>query len=137
MSTKSKKFFLVDELVTRANEALPSELALTERTVRYYQSNNLIGKGLKISELPEEFSSKIVQRGNQRYFTPADFRQTAAGCWPCCLRLIDGICHVQVFCCSTLGRCPGVLRFERIADSFQARYRRPLRRPAVPAGAGR
>ena len=55
MSTKSKKFFLVDELVTRANEALPSELALTERTVRYYQSNNLIGKGLKISELPEEF----------------------------------------------------------------------------------
>jgi len=72
MSTKSKKFFLVDELVTRANEALPSELALTERTVRYYQSNNLIGKGLKISELPEEFSSKIVQRGNQRYFTPAD-----------------------------------------------------------------
>ena len=72
MSTKSKKYFLVDELVTRANEALPSELALTERTVRYYQSNNLIGKGLKISELPEEFSSKIVQRGNQRYFTPAD-----------------------------------------------------------------
>ena len=72
MSTKSKKFFLIDELVTRANEALPSELALTERTVRYYQSNNLIGKGLKISELPEEFSSKIVQRGNQRYFTPAD-----------------------------------------------------------------
>ena len=72
MSTKSKKFFLVDELVTRANEALPSELALTERTVRYYQSNNLIGKGLKISELPEEFGSKIVQRGNQRYFTPAD-----------------------------------------------------------------
>jgi O-acetyl-ADP-ribose deacetylase (regulator of RNase III) len=47
-------------------------LALTERTVRYYQSNNLIGKGLKISELPEEFGSKIVQRGNQRYFTPAD-----------------------------------------------------------------
>jgi len=72
MSTKSKKFFLVDELVTRANEALPSELALTERTVRYYQSNNLIGKGLKISELPEEFGSKFVQRGNQRYFTPAD-----------------------------------------------------------------
>jgi O-acetyl-ADP-ribose deacetylase (regulator of RNase III) len=72
MSTKSKKYFLIDELVTRANEALPSELALTERTVRYYQSNNLIGKGLKISELPEEFSSKIVQRGNQRYFTPAD-----------------------------------------------------------------
>ena len=72
MSTKSKKFFLIDELVTRANEALPSELALTERTVRYYQSNNLIGKGLKISELPEEFGSKIVQRGNQRYFTPAD-----------------------------------------------------------------
>ena len=72
MSTKSKKYFLVDELVTRANEALPSELALTERTVRYYQSNNLIGKGLKISELPEEFGSKIVQRGNQRYFTPAD-----------------------------------------------------------------
>jgi O-acetyl-ADP-ribose deacetylase (regulator of RNase III) len=72
MSTKSKKYFLIDELVTRANEALPGELALTERTVRYYQSNNLIGKGLKISELPEEFSSKIVQRGNQRYFTPAD-----------------------------------------------------------------
>ena len=72
MSTKSKKYFLIDELVTRANEALPSELALTERTVRYYQSNNLIGKGLKISELPEDFSSKIVQRGNQRYFTPAD-----------------------------------------------------------------
>ena len=47
-------------------------MALTERTVRYYQSNNLIGKGLKISELPEEFGSKIVQRGNQRYFTPAD-----------------------------------------------------------------
>jgi O-acetyl-ADP-ribose deacetylase (regulator of RNase III) len=72
MSTKSKKYFLIDELVTRANEALPRELALTERTVRYYQSNNLIGKGLKISELPEEFGSKIVQRGNQRYFTPAD-----------------------------------------------------------------
>jgi len=72
MITKSKKYFLIDELVTRANEALPSELALTERTVRYYQSNNLIGKGLKISELPEEFGSKIVQRGNQRYFTPAD-----------------------------------------------------------------
>jgi|APGre2960657468_1045069.scaffolds.fasta_scaffold04323_2 O-acetyl-ADP-ribose deacetylase (regulator of RNase III) len=72
MSTKSKKYFLIDELVTRANEALPGELALTERTVRYYQSNNLIGKGLKISELPEEFGSKIVQRGNQRYFTPAD-----------------------------------------------------------------
>ena len=72
MSTKSKKYFLIDELVTRANEALPSELALTELTVRYYQSNNLIGKGLKISELPEEFGSKIVQRGNQRYFTPAD-----------------------------------------------------------------
>jgi O-acetyl-ADP-ribose deacetylase (regulator of RNase III) len=72
MSTKSKKYFLIDELVTRANEALPSDLALTERTVRYYQSNNLIGKGLKISELPEEFGSKIVQRGNQRYFTPAD-----------------------------------------------------------------
>jgi len=72
MSTKSKKYFLIDELVTQANEALPSELALTERTVRYYQSNNLIGKGLKISELPEEFGSKIVQRGNQRYFTPAD-----------------------------------------------------------------
>jgi O-acetyl-ADP-ribose deacetylase (regulator of RNase III) len=72
MSAKSKKYFLIDELVTRANEALPSELALTERTVRYYQSNNLIGKGLKISELPEEFGSKIVQRGNQRYFTPAD-----------------------------------------------------------------
>ena len=34
--------------------------------------NGLVGKGLKISELPEEFSSKIVQRGNQRYFTPAD-----------------------------------------------------------------
>jgi O-acetyl-ADP-ribose deacetylase (regulator of RNase III) len=72
MSAKSKKYFLIDELVTRANEALPSELALTERTVRYYQSNNLIGKGLKISELPEEFGSKIVQRGNQRYFTSAD-----------------------------------------------------------------
>ena len=72
MSTKSKKYFLIDELVARANEALPGELALTERTVRYYQSNNLIGKGLKISELPEEFGSKIVQRGNQRYFTPAD-----------------------------------------------------------------
>jgi len=72
MSTKSKKYFLIDELVTRANEALPGELALTERTVRYYQSNNLIGKGLKISELPEAFGSKIVQRGNQRYFTPAD-----------------------------------------------------------------
>jgi len=72
MSTKSKKYFLIDELVTQANEALPSELAMTERTVRYYQSNNLIGKGLKISELPEEFGSKIVQRGNQRYFTPAD-----------------------------------------------------------------
>ena len=72
MSTKSKKYFLIDDLVTRANEALPAELALTERTVRYYQSNNLIGKGLKISELPEEFRSKIIQRGNQRYFTPAD-----------------------------------------------------------------
>lgn len=72
MSTKSRKYFLIDELVTQANEALPSELALTERTVRYYQSNNLISKGLKISELPEEFSSKIVQRGNQRYFTPTD-----------------------------------------------------------------
>ena len=72
MSTKSKKYFLIDDLVTRANEALPTELALTERTVRYYMQNGLVGKGLKISELPEEFSSKIVQRGNQRYFTPAD-----------------------------------------------------------------
>lgn len=72
MSTKSKKYFLIDDLVTRANEALPAELALTERTVRYYMQNGLVGKGLKISELPEEFSSKIVQRGNQRYFTPAD-----------------------------------------------------------------
>ena len=72
MSTKSKKYFLIDDLVTRANDALPAELALTERTVRYYMQNGLVGKGLKISELPEEFSSKIVQRGNQRYFTPAD-----------------------------------------------------------------
>ena len=72
MSTKSKKYFLIDDLATRANEALPAELALTERTVRYYMQNGLVGKGLKISELPEEFSSKIVQRGNQRYFTPAD-----------------------------------------------------------------
>ena len=72
MSTKSKKYFLIDDLVTRANEALPAELALTERNVRYYMQNGLVGKGLKISELPEEFSSKIVQRGNQRYFTPAD-----------------------------------------------------------------
>ena len=72
MSTKSKKYFLIDDLVTRANEALPAELALTERSVRYYMQNGLVGKGLKISELPEEFSSKIVQRGNQRYFTPAD-----------------------------------------------------------------
>ena len=72
MSTKSKKYFLIDDLVTRANEALPAELALTESNVRYYMQNGLVGKGLKISELPEEFSSKIVQRGNQRYFTPAD-----------------------------------------------------------------
>jgi O-acetyl-ADP-ribose deacetylase (regulator of RNase III) len=72
MSTKSRKYFLLNELVAQANEALPADLSLTERTVRYYMQNGLVGKGLKISELPEEFSSKIVQRGNQRYFTSAD-----------------------------------------------------------------
>ena len=72
MSTKSRKYFLLNELVAQANEALPADLTLTERTVRYYMQNGLVGKGLKISELPEEFSSKIVQRGNQRYFTLAD-----------------------------------------------------------------
>ena len=72
MSTKSKKYFLLNELVAQANEALPADLTLTERTVRYYMQNGLVGKGLKISELPEEFSSKIIQRGNQRYFTLAD-----------------------------------------------------------------
>ena len=72
MSTKSRKYFLLNELVAQANEALPADLTLTERTVRYYMQNGLVGKGLKISELPEEFSSKIIQRGNQRYFTLAD-----------------------------------------------------------------
>ncbi|CAB4918761.1 MAG: hypothetical protein F2805_10360 [Actinobacteria bacterium] len=72
MSTKSREYFLLNELVAQANEALPADLTLTERTVRYYMQNGLVGKGLKISELPEEFSSKIVQRGNQRYFTLAD-----------------------------------------------------------------
>ena len=72
MSTKSKKYYLLNELVAQANEALPADLTLTERTVRYYMQNGLVGKGLKISELPEEFSSKIIQRGNQRYFTLAD-----------------------------------------------------------------
>ena len=72
MSTKSREYFLLNELVAQANEALPADLTLTERTVRYYMQNGLVGKGLKISELPEEFSSKIIQRGNQRYFTLAD-----------------------------------------------------------------
>ena len=65
-------FFLIDELVSRVNAQLPADQQVTERTVRYYMSNNLIGKGLKISELPEEFSSTISQRGNQRYFTTDD-----------------------------------------------------------------
>lgn len=73
MSKKSAaRFFLIDELVTRVNAQLPADQQVTERTVRYYMSNNLIGKGLKISELPEEFSSTISQRGNQRYFTADD-----------------------------------------------------------------
>ncbi len=73
MSKKSAaSFFLIDELVTRVNAQLPADQQVTERTVRYYMSNNLIGKGLKISELPEEFSSTISQRGNQRYFTADD-----------------------------------------------------------------
>ena len=73
MSKKSAaSFFLIDELVSRVNAQLPADQQVTERTVRYYMSNNLIGKGLKISELPEEFSSTISQRGNQRYFTTDD-----------------------------------------------------------------
>ena len=73
MSKKSAaSFFLIDELVTRVNALLPADQKVTERTVRYYMSNNLIGKGLKISELPKEFSSTISQRGNQRYFTTDD-----------------------------------------------------------------
>ena len=73
MSKKSaSSFFLIDELVARVNAQLPADQQVTERTVRYYMSNNLIGKGLKISELPEEFSSTISQRGNQRYFTADD-----------------------------------------------------------------
>jgi O-acetyl-ADP-ribose deacetylase (regulator of RNase III) len=73
MSKKSAaSFFLIDELVARVNAQLPADQQVTERTVRYYMSNNLIGKGLKISELPEEFSSTISQRGNQRYFTSDD-----------------------------------------------------------------
>ena len=73
MSKKSAaSFFLIDELVARVNAQLPADQQVTERTVRYYMSNNLIGKGLKISELPEEFSSTISQRGNQRYFTTDD-----------------------------------------------------------------
>lgn len=73
MSKKSAaSFFLIDELVSRVNAQLPADQQVTERTVRYYMSNNLIGKGLKISELPEEFSSTISQRGNQRYFTSDD-----------------------------------------------------------------
>ncbi len=73
MSKKSAaSFFLIDELVARVNAQLPADQQVTERTVRYYMSNNLIGKGLKISELPKEFSSTISQRGNQRYFTTDD-----------------------------------------------------------------
>ena len=73
MSKKSaSSFFLIDELVARVNAQLPADQQVTERTVRYYMSNNLIGKGLKISELPEEFSLTISQRGNQRYFTADD-----------------------------------------------------------------
>ena len=73
MSKKSAaSFFLIDELVSRVNAQLPADQQVTERTVRYYMSNNLIGKGLKISELPEEFSLTISQRGNQRYFTSDD-----------------------------------------------------------------
>lgn len=65
-------FFLIDELVARVNLELSADLQVTERTVRYYMSNNLVGKGRKISELPAEFASTITQRGNQRYFTSAD-----------------------------------------------------------------
>ncbi len=47
---------------------------------------------------PQPCAAHRLVNPKHRYFTRPTFRQTAAGCWPCCLRLIDGICHVQVFC---------------------------------------
>ena len=70
--SSNNEYFLIDQLVTRANAALSSDLAVTERTVRYYMSYSIVSKGLKIKELPAEFVSTISQRGNQRYFTVND-----------------------------------------------------------------
>ena len=69
---KTQAFFLIDQLVARANAVLNPDRQITERNVRYYMTLGLIGKGQRVSELPESFTVTLGHKGNQRFFTDVD-----------------------------------------------------------------
>ena len=69
---KTQAFFLIDQLVARANAVLNPDRQITERNVRYYMTLGLIGKGQRVSELPESFTATLGHKGNQRFFTDVD-----------------------------------------------------------------
>jgi len=66
------QYFLIDQLVARANAVLNPDRQITERNVRYYMTLGLIGKGQRVSELPESFTATLGHKGNQRFFTDVD-----------------------------------------------------------------
>ncbi len=68
----SPAYFLIDQLVARANAVLNPDRQITERNVRYYMTLGLIGKGQRVSELPESFTATLGHKGNQRFFTDVD-----------------------------------------------------------------
>ena len=68
----SPAYFLIDQLVARANAVLNPDRQITERNVRYYMTLGLIGKGQRVSELPESFTVTLGHKGNQRFFTDVD-----------------------------------------------------------------
>ena len=69
---KTQAFFLIDQLVARANAVLNPDRQITERNVRYYMTLGLISKGQRVSELPESFTATLGHKGNQRFFTDVD-----------------------------------------------------------------
>jgi len=68
----TQDFYLIDQLVARANAVLNPDRQITERNVRYYMTLGLIGKGQRVSELPESFTATLGHKGNQRFFTDVD-----------------------------------------------------------------
>jgi len=68
----TQDFYLINRLVARANAVLNPDRQITERNVRYYMTLGLIGKGQRVSELPESFTATLGHKGNQRFFTDVD-----------------------------------------------------------------